>query len=55
MHPGVAEGGLEVRNDAGELDQVLDARLRGGVDEVRLDLEHRGVGGGDQHGAVHVA
>jgi hypothetical protein len=32
---------------------MFHARLAGGGDEVRLNVEHGGVGGGDQHGAFH--
>src|SRR6266545_730362 len=56
MHPSESKGRFDVRDDSRELDDVLDARLRGGVDEVRLDLQQCGkpLGpGGAAHQGAH--
>src|SRR2546430_12657549 len=53
MHAGESKGGVEFWHDSGKLDDVLDARLAGLFDEVRLHLEHRWIRGRDEHGALH--
>src|SRR6266566_164621 len=53
MHAGESKGGVEFRHDSGKLDNVLDARLTGLFDEVRLHLEHRRIRGRDEHGTLH--
>src|SRR5438876_11957755 len=53
MHAGESKGGVEFRHDSGKFDDVLDARLAGLFDEVRLHLEHRWIRGRDEHSALY--
>src|SRR6266480_3304095 len=53
MHAGESKGGVEFWHDSGKLDDVLDARLAGLFDEVRLHLEHSWIRGRDEHSTLH--
>jgi len=43
MHPGKPKWRIELRHDAGQLDDMLYPGLAGGGDEIRLHVEHHWV------------